>query len=242
MSIAPALHDLPHLPAAGDRSLQVFAAPVGGRNSVANLAREALIAETAKFRRGAAEARAHLPLPSQRSQRIDEMSGAVVQKMRAAAKAYSEEHARVSNAAKLATAVQAYGDNVPYHAVDQDSRIVDRLYNMEPNQRASLLGQTMKDPASNLRLAQAILRQDPMLSGLTPAEHDALRLTTLKAMRPDVAFALETEQQQLEHLREALSVCGTELREQAPGAWTEMQTVDPAAGALLTAPTEGEAS
>ena len=241
MSTAPNLADLPHLPATHDRGLKVFAAPVGGRNSVANLAREALIAETARFRRGAAEARAHLPLPSQRSERIGEMSGAVVQKMRAAAKAYAEENARVSNAAKLATAVPAYGDSTAYYTVDQDSRLVDRLYNMEPTQRAALLGQTMKDPASNQRLAEAILRQHPMLAGISPAEHDQLRMTMLKAMRPDVAFALETEQTQIAHLREALAVCGTELREQAPGAWSEMQVVAPEVGSVLTAPTtEGE--
>jgi hypothetical protein len=46
---------------------------------------------------------------------------------------------------------------------------------------------------------------------------------------------------QLEHLREALNVCGTELREQAPAAWSEMQVIAPEVGSLLTAPTtEGE--
>lgn len=233
MSTAPALHDLLHLPPTQDRALRVLPAAVGGTQSKLNLARAALIAQAVKLRAGAAEARQFIALPSQRAPRIAEMAAAVTAELRKAGQVLTEESQRINKAAASARAVADYGDVVPFHVVMADGRLVDRFFTMPPEQRAATLQEMTRAPAAHLRMTQALLRQDPELSGLTREEHEGLRMAALAELQPDLHAAIQSEKVQAAHLREAMRLVAEELRQEAPSALTELGTIDPQTAQML---------
>ncbi len=75
MSVAPALHDLPHIAATPDRPLRALPPQAGSPASKLNAQTRALMEQANTFRRSVAEIRTHLPLPSQRQERIGESAG-----------------------------------------------------------------------------------------------------------------------------------------------------------------------
>ena len=233
MSTAPQLADLLHLPPNLDRPLRVLPAAVGGTQSKLNVARAALVAQAVKLRTGAAEARQFIALPSQRAPRIAEMAAGVTAELRKAAAVLTEETQRIGKAAASARAVPDYGDVTPFHVVMADGRLVDRFFAMPAEQRAATLQEATRNPKAHLRTVQALLRQDPELSGLTREEHEGLRMSALAELQPDLAAAIQTEKVQAAHLREAMRVVAEELRQEAPSALTELGTIDPQTAQML---------
>jgi hypothetical protein len=233
MSIAPNLADLPHLPPNPDRPLRVLPPQVGGAQSKLNVAVRALMSEAAKFRRTSAEVRENIPLPSKRHEIISEAAAGFGAKYRAIAATVNEESQGVAQRVASATAVAPYNDTQPLHVLMSDARLTDRFHAMTEPERMGLLARVTQDPAANLRWAEALIRQPVELSGLNVAQHAALKRAALQALQPDLAAALDAEVTQVAHAREALKIAAEELRDTAPGAWTELSVTDPAAASAL---------
>lgn len=233
MSIAPNLADLLHLAPDDTRPLRVLPQQIGGAGSKLNIAARTVMTEAARFRKTAAEVRAHVALPSKRHEVISEAAAGLGAKVREAAATLREEAERVARAVASASAVRPYDDTQPLHVLMSDARLTDRYFAMSEPEQVALLARVTRNPEAHVRWAEALIRQPVELSGLSSEQHSALKRAALVALMPDTAAALDAEQQQVAHCKEALRIAAEELRDTAPGSWTEVAVLDPAAAAML---------
>jgi hypothetical protein len=194
-------------------------------DSALNRSTLALATASTRYLDIAAEVRAAPGLlASERAQRITDAGLPLAKAISDASVGFLSEATRIGKAAREATPVAPYGDVTPYHVVQTDHALSQRFYGLSEVERSRLLSRVVSEPAGHSRWVQALLRADPVLSGLTHSERESIRWNGLKAFNADLARTLAHEAKHVEHAQLALSYAAEVLRHNAPAMHSELHT------------------
>lgn len=170
---------------------------VGGEAAAPNVAMRKIASAAETFLTQADDIRASLAGPAQRGSLIAEKSGPLLKVINEAAKEIASHRQSVLSRMSALVFQDWKTSTPPYHKAAVALEVAKRFHEASPAARAKTLAGVVADPAAHLDTIESLSSVPPVITGLRPAELQALHQLAFEATRPDEFEALKVEQQQV---------------------------------------------
>jgi len=138
----------------------------------------------------------------QRAEKACALAASALAEGEGLAKKVDEADAAVERTAASMSGVKPSRD-LSYSEVLNESKLIDRLHAMSPNERAKVVTLAQADPINHPAWAETLVRAPTELSGITAAERDAIRERLAAQRDPDGAARIAHAREQAALARRA---------------------------------------